>query len=331
MRIVKLLAIVAGLLVALALLLPYLVPMPERRPLPAEASPFANGRILGVCGTQLHTRQWAPAAPAPGRVVLIHGFAGSTYSWRHTAPALAQSGFHVDAVDLPPYGYGARVAPDRPISECLVEALQLEQEVGPLIIIGHSMGAAVAARVAQQLPTGRTHLVLVDGGLGEGNRRASPAAALLRFPPVARWTEVAAHHVMLRRPRLADMLASAYGRPPSDEEVEAYRAPLLLAGTAPAVVSQRAPDVPLDRDRLPESMLIVWGEDDTWVPIRVGERTREQLPRAQWTVIPGAAHNPMETHPERFNDVLLAFLASSASADQEAGGNKPPESPADAP
>lgn len=330
MRIIKWLAIAAGVLVSLVLVVPYLVPLPERQS-PPDASPHANGRILGACGTRLHVRQWPSATAERGRVVLIHGFAGSTYSWRHTAPALAQAGFHVDAVDLPPYGYSGRAAPDQPVSRCLVEALQLEQGEGSLVVIGHSMGAAVAARIAQQLPAQRSHLVLVDGGVGGGNRRSSRALALLRFPPLARWTEVAAHHVMLRRPRFAEVLESAYGRPPDTEEVDAYRAPLLLAGTAPAVLSNRLPDLPLELDRLPPSILIVWGEYDTWVPTRVGERTRQQLPQAQWAVIPDAAHNPMETHPGQFNEVLLAFLGSSTSPGNGARGPDSREAPPDAP
>jgi pimeloyl-ACP methyl ester carboxylesterase len=55
--------------------------------------------------------------------------------------------------------------------------------------------------------------------------------------------------------------------------------------------------------------LIVWGEADTWVPLAAGERLRAALPQAEWAVIPGAGHLPMEEQPEVFNERLLAFLA----------------------
>lgn len=297
----------AAVLLLLAPALPWLLPMPERQPLPTH-SPFANGAMHEACGTRFHLRHWTPDAEVRGRVLLLHGFAGSTHSWRHTGPALAAVGYEALAVDLPPYGYGARTPPEGSLSACVAALATDRLGDAPFVAVGHSMGASVAARVAQAAGPRAAGLVLVGGGLGTGTGGGGWASRAMGFAPLARWAELAAHYRMLSPERLADTLASAYGRAPSPEELAGYRQPLLLAGTAPAVLGARRPDTPLDPARLPAHVQLIWGGGDSWVPPSVGERTRARLPDARLTVIEDAAHNPMETHPESFQRLLLDYL-----------------------
>ncbi|MDW8479508.1 MAG: alpha/beta fold hydrolase [Xanthomonadales bacterium] len=91
-------------------LLPYVIPLPGREPWPGR-SPFPDGRMVEVCGTRWHLRSWPAGIAARGRVVLIHGFGGSSFSWRLTGPAVADAGFDAIAVDLPPWGYSERRRP----------------------------------------------------------------------------------------------------------------------------------------------------------------------------------------------------------------------------
>ena len=51
---------------------------------------------------------------------------------------------------------------------------------------------------------------------------------------------------------------------------------------------------------LAERTLILWGEQDTWVPIATGERLYADLPGSRMVRLAGAGHNPMETHAEAF-------------------------------
>lgn len=306
-RLIVLLLTSAAVVLLLALVLPWLLPMPERQPPPAQ-SPFANGAMHEACGTRFHLRLWTPEAEVRGRVLLLHGFAGSTHSWRHTGPALAAAGYEALAVDLPPYGYSARTPPEGSLSTCLSALASDRFGDAPFVVVGHSMGASVAARVAQAAGPRAAGLVLVGGGLGSGMGGGGMAARAMGFAPLARWAEVVAHYRMLRPERLAETLRSAYGRAPDPEELAGYRQPLLLAGTAPAVLGARRPDVPLELARLSTPVQLIWGAGDSWVPLSVGERTLARLPGARLAVIEEAAHNPMETHPEAFQRLLLGYL-----------------------
>lgn len=297
-----------GLLV-FASVLPYLLPM-SGRGLPPRKSPYFEGRFTEVCGLRWHFQRWLPsdASPARSRIVLIHGFAGSTFSWRLTGAALAEAGHEVLAIDLPPYGYTTRGEPDRGLDECVAQIVLDEAGELPVIAVGHSRGARVAAHVAAALGDRAAGVVLVDGGLSGGSRSPGALAGLLQHPPLSRWAEVIAHYHMLKPERFASTLASAYGREPTEAEVDGYRTPLLLAGTAPRVLGPAPALAPLDVAALPAAQLIVWGRRDTWVPPAVAERTAQALPGARLVWIEEAAHNPMETHPQEFMAALNAFL-----------------------
>ena len=308
---------VAAVLALVFLLAPYLVPLPERSPVP-EQSPYPNGGFAEACGTRWHLQRWPAAAEPRGLAVLIHGFAGSSWSWRLTAPALAEAGWDVLAVDLPPYGFSDRSVPDDSIPACLAGIVQAESRGRPVLSIGHSMGASVTAALAARLREQARALVLVDGGLGGSRRGSTALATLLQLPPLARWAEVAAHYRMLRPEAFADTLASAYGRRPLADELEGYRRPLLLAGTAPAVLSRPAMAEPVQPADLPAEVLIVWGREDRWVPPRVAEATHARVPQSRLAWIESAGHNPMETHPEDFMRLLLTFLQGPPAPTQTA-------------
>jgi pimeloyl-ACP methyl ester carboxylesterase len=307
MRLLKLSAMAILVVLLLVSVAPYAIPLPERAS-PPLVSPFANGALVEHCGTRWHLQRWEPKGSPRAMVLLLHGFAGSTYSFRFAGPALAEAGYLALAVDLPPYGFGARQAPTEPISRCVVGLAEAEAGSLPIVPVGHSMGAAVAARAAAALGMRAPGLVLVDGGLGGATRRGGALPLLAAIPPLGRWAEVVAHRSLLRPERFAATLASAYGREPTPDEVEGYRRPLLLAGTAPAVLEPWPPEHPVSPPLLPGEVLIVWGRDDTWVAPAVAERLAERLPKARLHWIEEAGHNPMETHPEAFMAALLPFL-----------------------
>lgn len=300
----RLLVASAAAIVGLALL-PYLIPLPGRQPWPGE-SPFPNGEMVEACGTRWHVQVWRAGYFARGRALLVHGLGGSSFSWRLTGPALADAGFDAIAVDLPPWGYSERRRPEGEVTGCLIELLDRLGGPDPVVAIGHSMGASVAAALAERLRERAFALVLVDGVPG-WRRAPGGAFSLVGVPPFSRYAEVFAHWRLLRREAFARSLASAYGRAPTAEEVDGYLRPLKIAGTAGAVFRFGYYGARIERLEAPT--LIVWGRRDGWVPPEAAERFRARFPEARLEWIEEAGHNPMETHPREFHDRLLGFLA----------------------
>ncbi len=283
-------------------------------------APFPDSSIRMLDQVRWHSRTDGP--PARPLVVLIHGFAGSTVSWDQTRPVLHGRGWRTLAVDLPAFGYSGR--DPLPIDEtaALWQLIEAERQDQPVVLVGHSMGAGVVARLALARPDATQGLILVDGSPGFGGRRggwrATLTRGLLAYPPVPRWIDWYASHWLYTPGKFAELLGSAFGRVPTPEEIEAYLAPMRIEGTSAAILtrmSRHNTAPPLDSNRLSMPVTLIWGRDDTWVPLAVGENTQQRLPQAQLKVIENAGHNPMETHPEAFTLLLLQALENAIRPD----------------
>lgn len=292
--------------------------------------PFPESRMIRV-GTnetvRIHVRYWQNTAGKPaGQVVLVHGFAGSTFSWRKNVPALTAAGYRVLAVDLPAYGFsdrrtGLNHSPFQR-AEWLLETLEkITASPGSIpaaetasrerwIVAGHSMGGSVAGAFAMLYPERTRAVVLAAGAVYQRhNPVASFFTGLWPFRPVLEsWATSQFHDDA----RMKELLSSAYGREAEEEAWKGYQRPLLLPGTASAIVDSivRSGDRrKIDMKKIRPPVLLVWGEKDSWVNPENAHRITNERPESRLEVIPGAGHCSMETHSGEFNRILLDFLA----------------------
>ncbi len=186
--------------------------------------------------------------------------------------------------------------------------------IGRATLVGHSAGGGLVLRFAVRHPARVTRLVVVDGAFGGSGGPAGMVGALLRVPPVAGWARVAVR-LLLTPARFEQILASAYHDPAhaAPDVLAGYAEPLYLAGWDEGLVGmfRDAGGAPPDLEALARSdtpMLLMWGEEDTWVSIEEGRALHAQLPGADWVAYTGAGHLPMEESPEMFHRDLLNFL-----------------------
>ncbi|MDK3160626.1 alpha/beta hydrolase [Anaerolineae bacterium CFX9] len=326
------------ILIVLALLIfvvPMLIPLP---PVGVEASVLAepDGRFVEVNGLSTYVREAGdPDAPP---VLLLHGWGGSTFSWREQIQPLAQAGYRVIAFDRPPYGLSAKTGDGIPYSQRaqaeFTAAFMSRVGVQRAVLVGHSMGGGVIGYFAALYPDRVDGLVFVDGAVriaettpsnGSGSTRLNDAMGipsfvnqLLAFPPVNWWARLGLR-AFVRPEMFTSMQRSAYYDPEfvTDEVAAGYQEQLRVQGWDEALIEilrgASFGDAPLtesDLAQITTPSLIVWGEDDTWVPISAGERLRDLLPNNTFVVYPQTGHLPMEEQPEAFNRDLLNFLAN---------------------
>ena len=105
----------------------------------------AASRMVDAAGSRWHVQRMGEGA----KLLLIHGTAASTHTWRGLMPLLAER-FDVLAMDLPGHAYSERLRDQSMSLPSLAGALsELLARVGfsPNCIVGHSAGAAIGIRM----------------------------------------------------------------------------------------------------------------------------------------------------------------------------------------
>jgi pimeloyl-ACP methyl ester carboxylesterase len=273
----------------------------------------APGASLDVDGVRIHYVE----AGQGEAVVLIHGIGASTYSFRHAIPELAQH-FRVIALDLKGFGYSARPAEgDYSLTAHadLVRQVMERLNIARATVLGHSMGGAVAMRLAMRAPERVSRLVLVDSATDREMGAGATASKLLR-PLMPLGALIFLHRRSLRRLLLSTAVHDPAHLTP--ETFEAHFYPTRMKGhlrALGALLAQRGRDKPLAPERLQQPTLILWGEHDRWLPLSRGEELAGLIPNARLLSVPSAGHLPLEEQPDFCNRALVAFLRSPEPAE----------------
>ena len=216
-------------------------------------------------------------------LILIHGLCASRRWWRKNVPILARH-FRVYTLDL--IGFGNSQAKEGFVLDVAAQAVHdwmVDRGIPRARVIGHSMGGRIAAELAVDYPETVEQLILVDAPLFPFNhsllRQGWGMLYSLRYTPLD-----------LLRVVIADTLQ------------------LGLWPTIKIGLQIMASDLTEKLAQLHIPTLIIWGDQDTIVPLRLGEALADVLVPQQFVVLPGVGHTPMWERPEQFNELALTFL-----------------------
>lgn len=234
----------------------------------------------------LHTRTWGTG----GRTaVLLHGMLGSGDSWWAVAPALADRGYRVIAVDLPGHGLSPRDAASTLGS--WADAVVASVPGRPALAMGHSVGGTVLAAALDRLRPERA--VYVDAPF-TSSRRADTLDGLL------------AEYSADRQARNAENLRARPHYTEQDVAVEALAAGRFDPATA-ASVSFTGRGVDVTPSYATRTLLVLADGDASAVPQATVDAARAR--GATVSVVPGAQHSVWFGHVPQFLAVLDAWLA----------------------
>ena len=307
--------------------LPYLVDIPKG----ADADPATLLATAAAPGARLITADGVQSViaeagdPQDPALLLIHGFGGSTFGYRDVMEPLAARGWHVIAIDLPGFGlseksWGRDYSHKAQATFALAVLDQLK--VGRAVLLGHSMGGNVISWMLTLAPERVAGLAYIDAAVVQPKSgvSSSPSAAalLLDVPPIRRLTRIVIRNAFSPA-TFGELLSSAFA-------VKSAVTPTLVAGYAASSLL-RDWDLALlgiirdgAKNALPETIatlsavagtpptLILWGRDDSWVPLASGEVLHADLPDAAWVVLPGIGHVPFEEGVPAFIDAIGGWL-----------------------
>lgn len=282
-------------------------------PLGQIVSTTPQDHFIAVDGTNYHYTEY----PAAGQnVFLLHGFASSTYTWDEIAPILHSQGYHVWALDMKGFGWS-----DKPYDSSY-DPITLMEEVNTwmdavgltdVVFAGNSLGGAIAVLMAIEHPERVGRMVLIDAA---GYPMKKPFIIKLAKIPFSGTTMQLTFGRWLVRMNLKEVFYD--DEKVTRERVDAYYDRLRSENSLEAQVSLAKS---LDFDsfgkytcRIPgiqKHTLIIWGENDKWIPLEIGQRFKHDLPNATLKVIPSCGHIPQEEYPEITAEVLLNFLSET--------------------
>ncbi|MGH8980773.1 MAG: alpha/beta fold hydrolase [Acidimicrobiales bacterium] len=249
---------------------------------------FADGRLFG-------TR----TGVGPARVLALHGW-GRSHRDFDAAVGPSFGGASLDAVALDLPGFGATPPPPEvwgaaEYARCVAQVL--DEMAAPVVVVGHSFGGRVAVHLAAEMPERIQALVLTGVPLLRlaPPRRPAPAYRLQR----------ALHRAGLVSDERLERARRRYGS--SD-----YRAAsgIMRPVHSKSVAESYGPQ--LDAVACPVTLL--WGDDDTTVPVAVAEAALARLragrtgDAAVLVTVQGAGHLLPLTAPGELRAAVDRYL-----------------------
>ena len=243
-------------------------------------------------------------------VVLLHGFLSSSFSFRRLIPILAKE-FNVISVDLPPFGksgksrkytYSYENTAKTVIS--LIEKLTS----GTIYLIGHSMGGQICLNILLFRPELVDHVVLLCSS--SYMLRLKPALIYSSYIPffhfyIKKW---------LQRSGVENNLKNVvFDHSMIDEEMKnGYLAPFQkddIFRALTRMIRDREGDLPREvLKQIKTPCLLIWGEHDKVVPLRIGKQLHKDLENSKLIVLKNTGHLVPEERPEDVLKYMKQFM-----------------------
>ncbi|MGP4081540.1 alpha/beta fold hydrolase [Pseudalkalibacillus sp. R45] len=243
-------------------------------------------------------------------IVLVHGTPWASYNWRYIIPALSQW-FTVYYYDLLGYGKSEKSEGDVSLgiqNKVFSELLNYWELQNP-IAIGHDFGGATVLR---------THLL---------EKQEFEKMILIDPVAVAPWGSPFFTHVnkyetafqgipeYIHKAIVSTYVQGAKYKSMDQETLEGIISPWLGSIGQSAFYRQIAQasqkytdEVECLYNEINTPVLIVWGEQDTWIPIEKGHKLHSMIKSSEFVSIPNAGHLVQEDDPSRLLAYILKFL-----------------------
>ncbi|HYU57694.1 MAG TPA: alpha/beta fold hydrolase [Actinomycetota bacterium] len=265
-------------------------------------------------------------------LLLLHGLGGAKVSWMPLLAPLSER-YRVIAPDLPGHGESdkPRQAEYSPrYYAAVVRKLMDTLDARSAHVVGNSMGGRVALELAARSPKRIRGLALLDPALPGlrwrwfmGFMQVAPVRrglGAIPFPANERWGQLMLRRLFAQPDRFPRHAYEAG----ADEFARVYRsarARLAFWASLRHVIYDSGEEFWRLIGRVQAPTLILWGERDRLVPLRLGNQLARAIPHAEYLVLPDVGHVPQFEAPKSTSQALGRFLhAIDAAGDGEVGG-----------
>jgi pyruvate dehydrogenase E2 component (dihydrolipoamide acetyltransferase) len=266
-----------------------------------------DGTVTLADGREIHILEAGPKSERP--IVFIHGLGGSLSSWQLVMGGLAER-HRMTAIDLPGHGGSSKAAPDTVDYSIagLTSDVATAMKAGkrrPSVIVGHSLGGAVALKLAIEYPELVAALVLIDSAaLG-----SSIGHKLLDLMTGDAGVETARGLLSLFFEDQKLVTDRGVNEMAGFQRDGGWAAQQAVAGAAfPDGVQSFGLEDALALIEKP--VLLIWGENDRVIPLADALAAVTAFPDALLKVLPGAGHVPQVERAAEVATAIDRFVRS---------------------
>lgn len=316
--------VLSGVLVVLAALLALNVIVLSQQTKDAEVT-VEGGEILSLPGGDVQVLEEPARTSRPGApIVLIHCYLCSLRWWDELAPLLARE-HRVIRVDL--LGHGGSEKPSSGYSiddqARLVAGALNKLEVQGAVVVGQSMGSAVAVALAQQ--SSQLADRVVDIALAADNDSSQlPFIARLLYTPVLGQALYRLSPDFAVRDGFNEAFAPGFEVPDGFDDVivDGFRAGTYTSFDESHDALEEFRDTsPID-ERMREAavpLMVILGEDDQVVDPEEAAEGLSDVPGVRISTLPGVGHTPQIEDPRK-TAALIEEFARDAGDEALRGG-----------
>ena len=255
-------------------------------------------------------------------ILLLHGFAASSYTWHALVPELAKK-YRVIAIDLRGFGASEKPLDDRYSIQDQADAVSafIEQEnLRDLTVTGHSYGGGIALLLAlkdrEAAKPRIRNMVLIDT-----MAYRQPVPIFFRLVQVPMVGDLGMALVPPEVQASQGLRLAYYNKDKiSEQDVAEYAHTLDSPAAKHALMKTIEKIVPDNIDELASRYktikiptLIVWCQQDKVVPVTMGLRLREEMPSSELALFTECGHMPQEEKPEETVAAIQAFFKKHRS------------------
>ena len=282
---------------------------PDRLIWDRDGSDWPNrvaSRFVRAAGLNWHVQRMGQGPV----MLLVHGTGASTHSWEAIAPMLACR-FTVVALDLPGHGFTDLPGPEGLSLSGManaVSALLRVLDLTPEIVVGHSAGAAILARMCLDGRIVPSTLISLNGAFlplrGLLVRMLSPVTRfLVGIPAIPRLVaRSAADEDAVRR------LLAGTGSTLQLKGIEQYRrlfsTPAHVAGALGMMANWRLDTLERELVRLTPTLVLVAADNDGTIAPGDAVRIKRRVPGARLVSLPGLGHLAHEEAPHMVAEII---------------------------
>ncbi len=232
-------------------------------------------------------------------IFILHGWGGSSRSFKSLRNLLLEKGLLVYALDLP--GFGGASAPPKPwaVDDYVnfVSNFVLAQKIDKFYLFGHSFGGRIAIKFAVKYPEKLKGLILCSAA-GLKPRKTFWQILIFGLAKIGNKFSFCPGYSFFRK-----IFYKFFIR-----KTDYLRTKGLMKETFKKVINEDLTSF-LSQIKIPS--LIIWGRKDKITPISDAYKMNKEIKNSILKIIPEGNHNPHFQFPQKLTEYILEFIAKN--------------------